>query len=72
MKASYIIKLLIQERVMNQTELANRLHVKHQSSISQYLSRDLKISKMVEISNVLGCEVVVRDKLTKKEWRVDQ
>lgn len=70
MQANEIVKEVLKEKNINQGEFTELLGMKYQSGVSQALSRDMKISMLSRFADVLGCEVVFRDKSSEKEWIV--
>lgn len=57
-----MIKSIMQEEQVTQSELAKRCGFKHQSSVSEIIKRDMKISNVVKFLNVLGYDLIVRSR----------
>ena len=72
MKSKDIVKELLKESNMSQSELAEQLGLT-QSHINGYLNRydSMRVSSLVDMVEAMGFEVIVRDKRDKsKEWKV--
>ena len=48
------------------------LGMKHQSGVSQALSRDMKTSMLLRFLESMDCELIIRDKKTGTEWVVSE
>ena len=67
-----IVKALLKECKMTQTDLANQLRVK-QTNITGILNRNnsMRVDNLVEMVEAMGYEVIVRDKRDHSiEWKV--
>lgn len=62
MKSADIIKTLLKDLGLNQTQLAALVGMKNQTNVSEALKRDMKISVFNRFINALGYEVVIRKK----------
>ena len=71
MKTTDIIKTIMKNRHLTQMSLAEMLGVA-QASISAKLNRNARIGSIVEIAQVLGCEVVLKDLTTGEEYRITE
>jgi len=74
MKATDIIKEIMSIRRWSQSKLAHEAGFKSQSNITGILNRGktLKVDNLVLISEAMGCEVVIRDKMgSGQEWKVE-
>ena len=67
MKANEIVKSIMWDKHITQSELSKMLDFKTQSSVSWVLNRDMKVSTLVKFLSVLDCELVIRSKETGKE-----
>lgn len=76
MDSREIIRQAMATRGYTQKMAAEAMNYKSQSGIGQLLSRTNggRLDKFVELMNVMGYEVVVRDKNTKNkvEWVVEE
>ena len=70
MKATEIIKSLMNKNKITQCEIAQRLGMKSQSGVSQALARDIKISMLLRFLGCMDCEIIVRDKTTGEEYEI--
>lgn len=72
MTGKNIIKTLSYYRRITQQELADRLGAKSQGTIGNMFrsKHDIRTDSLVSMAEVLGCDVVVRERSTGKEWKV--
>lgn len=62
MKARDAIDKIKKERGVTQAELAKLAGMTGQTTVSEYLKRDMKISVFVRLVNALGYDVVLKKK----------
>lgn len=72
MKASDIIKTVMKSRGITQVDLSIKMGMASQSGISAKLNRDFKMSSFAELTKVLDCEVILRDKTTGIEYQITE
>lgn len=66
-----IIKSLMSEAKISQTDLQMALNLRSQSSITNYLKGgSMKVSTFVKILSVMDCELYVKSTKNEKEWKV--
>lgn len=68
MSGAKIIKQLLLERGMSQEALANELKIKPQSMRNKLYRDNFSFEEMIIIADILGCEVKLITKDTKKEF----
>ena len=72
MLSKEVVKELLKESNMSQTDLANELNVK-QTNITGILNRydTMKVNSLVQMVEAMGYEVIVRDKRDhSQEWKI--
>ncbi len=72
MTANEIIKNMMSDRGITQGKITEMLGMKHQSGVSQALSRDMKTSMLLRFLESMDCELIIRDKKTGTEWVVSE
>ena len=73
MKTTDIIKEILEERKWSRVKLSEEMGYKRPSNIGTLLDRgsNIRTDKLVEMVEVMGCELIVRDKMgSGKEWKV--
>lgn len=73
MKATDIIREIMENRRWSRQRLAEEIGCKRASNIGTYLDRgaNIRIDNLVKMAEAMGCEVIVRDKMgDRKEWKV--
>lgn len=68
MSGAKIIKQLLLERGMTQEALANELKIKPQSMRNKLYRDNFSFEEMTIIADILGCDVKLITKDTKKEF----
>lgn len=69
MNANDIIKSAMATKGVTQKGLAQKAGIKNQSQISEMLSRNsVKADVFAKLLNGMGCDVIVRDRVSSKEW----
>lgn len=73
MNIETIIKEIIAKKGYTQKSLAAKLGYEHTSGVSEKLRRKggMRLDTFVKILNAMECEVVIRSKTNRDEWRVD-
>lgn len=73
MRSIEVIREILAMRGWSQAKLAQECGYKRQSNIAAILTRntDMKVCNLVELSEAMGFEVIVRDKMgSKQEYRI--
>lgn len=73
MKINQIVKSLMTLRGYTFRSLANKMGKSSSSTVANMLAREngMRLDKLMEILNIMDCELVVRSKLSdKSEWVV--
>ena len=73
MNIETIIKEIISKKGYTQKSLANKLGFEHASGVSEKLRRKggMRLDTFVKILNAMDCEVVIRSKTNRDEWKID-
>lgn len=73
MNIETIIKEIIAKKGYTQKSLAAKLGYEHASGVSEKLRRKggMRLDTFIKILNAMECEVVIRSKTNRDEWRVD-
>lgn len=72
MQSGEVVKALMKEKEIKQSEIAELLGMKSPSGVSQALARDMKTSMILRFLNCMDCELIVRDKATGNEYLVSE
>ena len=72
MKANEIVKNIMSNKNITQSELTKMLNFKAQSAVSGVLNRDMKVSTLVKFLSALDCELVIRNKTDGNEQIVSE
>lgn len=72
MRSNEAMRKMMEERGISQKELQARMGLKSQSSITQFLKSDLRGETLSTIADVLGYEVVIRNKESGEEWKLGE
>ena len=65
------IKTIMKEKKVNQATMATKLGYSGQGAVSRLLSdvtKTMTVSTMTDMLNVLGCDVIIRDRVNNKEY----
>lgn len=72
MKTSTAIKEIMRTRGFSNETLSKQLGYKHASGVSERLRSDIRVSTLVKTLDAMGCELVIRSKLSDKGvWVID-
>jgi len=75
MNERQVLREVMSLRDWSQQKLADEVGLKRQSNISNMLNnstKGIRVDSLVKLLDVMGCEIVVRDKMgSKKEWVID-
>lgn len=73
MKAADIVRQIMDSVGMSQKKLADKIGLKTQQSVFNILNakQGMRIDNFVKMMNVLGYDVVVKDRVTDKEIKVE-
>lgn len=74
MKVGEIVKSIFKDRNVSYLTVAQKLGYKHASAVSNRLDdkRSLQVDNLINILQVLDCELVIRSKTKDKtEWVID-
>ena len=75
MNERQVLREVMNLRGWSQQKLADEVGLKRQSNISNMLNtsqKGMRVDNLFKLLDVMGCEIVVRDKMgSKKEWVVD-
>ncbi|MDD6715729.1 MAG: hypothetical protein PUF49_05065 [Firmicutes bacterium] len=66
MKTSTAIKEIMHTRGFSNETLSKQLGYKHASGVSERLRSDIRVSILLKILDAMGCELVIRSKLSDK------
>lgn len=72
MKANEIVKNIMSDKHITQSELTKMLNFKTQSAVSGVLNRDMKVSTLVKFLSVLDCDLVIKNKTNGNEQIVSK
>lgn len=72
MKATEIIKAVMESHGLKQIHLTQKMGLASQSGLSAKLRRDIKISSLAEFAEALDGEVIWRDKTTGEEYQITE
>ena len=72
MTAEKAIRAAQKVKHLSQTDIARLAGMTGQSSVSEYMKRDMKTSVLVRIFDALGYEIVVRPKRAGKPSKADE
>ena len=64
MQANEVIKNLMAQKEITQTEMREKMEMKSQSGVSQALNRDMKISMLLRFQKVMDSSLPVTDNST--------
>lgn len=67
MKANEIVKNIMSDKNITQSELTKMLHLKTQSAVSGVLNRDMKVSTLVKFLSALDCELIIKNRTNGNE-----
>ena len=72
MKGSDIVIALMKEQRVTQVEMAEKMGYRTQSGVSDRLTgkHDMRADTLANFLKVLGCDLIVRERKTGKEWAV--
>ena len=72
MTTTEAIKAIMRTRDYNNETLADKMGYKHASGVSERLRSDMRTSILLKMLDAMGCELVVRSKLSDKgQWIID-
>ena len=72
MQANEVIKNLMVQKEITQTEMREKMEMKSQSGVSQALNRDMKISMLIRFLKVMYCSLTVTDNSTGKTFEISE
>ena len=72
MQANEVIKNLMAQKEITQTEMREKMEMKSQSGVSQPLNRDMKISMLIRFLKVMDCSLTVTDNSTGKTFEISE
>ena len=68
-----ILREVMSEHGMTQAKLAEEMGYTTQSAVAERLRGDVRTSIVVKMLEMMGCELIVRDKVNQsKEWKVKE
>lgn len=70
MNANETIKEIMIKKEISQNAIQNKLGMKSQSGVSQALRRDMRVSMLFRFMNVLGCDLIIRDRETGETYEI--
>lgn len=73
MNIDKIIKEIIARKGYTQKSLAHKMGFDHTSGISEKLRRKegMRVDTLVKILDAMDCEIVIKSKTNKDEWRIE-
>lgn len=73
MNVDKILKEIIAKKGYTQKSLAHKLGYEHTSGVSEKLRRKegMRLDTFVKILNAMECEVIIKSKTNKDEWRIE-
>lgn len=72
MQANEVIKNLMAQKEITQTEMREKMEMKSQSGVSQALNRDMKISMLIRFLKAMDCSLTVTDNLTGETFEISE
>lgn len=72
MQANEVIKNLMTEKDITQSEMREKLEMKSQSGVSQALNRDMKISMLTRFLKVMDCTLTITDNASGKTYEISE
>lgn len=72
MQANEVIKNLMSEKEITQSEMREKLEMKSQSGVSQALNRDMKISMLTRFLKVMDCTLTITDNANGKTYEISE
>ena len=72
MQANEVIKNLMSEKDITQSEMREKLEMKSQSGVSQALNRDMKISMLTRFLKVMDWTLTITDKANGKTDEISE
>ena len=74
MNEKNVVREVMKLRGWSQQKLADELGFKRQTNVSGLLnnSNSMRVDNLFKLLDVMGCEIIIRDKMgSKKEWIID-
>lgn len=72
MQANEVIKNLMAQKEITQTEMREKMEMKSQSGVSQALNRDMKISMLIRFLKEMDCSLTVTDNSTGETFEISE
>lgn len=72
MQANEVVKNLMAQKEITQTEMREKLAMKSQSGVSQALNRDMKISMLIRFLNQMDCSLTITDNTTGETYEISE
>ena len=72
MTTTEVVKQVMKTRNFTNQTLADKLGYKYASGVSERFRSDMRVSTLLKMLDTMGCELVVRSKLSDKgQWVID-